>query len=325
MGHVFISYSHKDTRYAHGLADHFRNMGFDTWIDERLDYGSQWPHEIQRQLDSCDAFILIMTPRSFASEWVQSELQRAKRKRKPIFPVLLEGEEPWLSVESTQFYDVRDGKLPGDEFYADLRQAMAKPGTPPVLLRGKTSPEKPRKRNARLFAVLGVFGALSVCLIFAIPMLRRETGNRPLLGVAAETKVSTPPVTPPASTSLPIQIPDGEEVTLFSPSGNTFRYTILSGERQALSADTQLLRLRVRIWSDYGAGVNFGSGSFRLTAGDKSLAPVNFFGEVVEGNETMEKEVEFEIDSSLREAVLVITVGMYPEDWATKELLLVLP
>jgi hypothetical protein len=54
-------------------------MGFDIWIDERLDYGSQWPHEIQRQLDSCDAFLLIMTSRSFASDWVQSELQRAKR------------------------------------------------------------------------------------------------------------------------------------------------------------------------------------------------------------------------------------------------------
>jgi hypothetical protein len=52
----------------------------------RLDYGSQWPLEIQRQLDSWDAFILIMTPRSFVSDWVQSELQRTKRKAKPVFP-----------------------------------------------------------------------------------------------------------------------------------------------------------------------------------------------------------------------------------------------
>ena len=40
MGHIFISYSHKDTTYAHGLADQLRNMGFDAWMDERLDYGS---------------------------------------------------------------------------------------------------------------------------------------------------------------------------------------------------------------------------------------------------------------------------------------------
>jgi len=94
MGHIFISYSHKDTKYAHRLADSLQSKGFDYWIDERLDYGSQWPHEIQKQLDTCDAFILVMSPRSFASDWVQSELQRAKRKQKPIFPILLEGDEP---------------------------------------------------------------------------------------------------------------------------------------------------------------------------------------------------------------------------------------
>jgi formylglycine-generating enzyme required for sulfatase activity len=125
MGHVFISYSHRDTDYAHGLADSLQRNGFDVWIDERLDYGSQWPHELQTRLDSCDAFILIMTPRSYASEWVQNELQRAKRKLKPIFPLLLEGDEPWLSVESTQYYDVRGELLPDDRFHSDLKQATS--------------------------------------------------------------------------------------------------------------------------------------------------------------------------------------------------------
>ena len=123
MGHIFISYSHKDTEYAHALADSLQSTGFHVWVDASLDYGSQWPQELQKYLDACDAFILIMSPRSFASEWVQSELQRAKRKGKPIFPLLLEGDEPWLSVESTQYYDVRNGQLPDDEFYADLKRA----------------------------------------------------------------------------------------------------------------------------------------------------------------------------------------------------------
>jgi formylglycine-generating enzyme required for sulfatase activity len=100
-------------------------MGFNVWIDGRLDYGSQWPLEIQTQLDSCDAFIVVMTPRAFVSEWVQSELQRAKRKLKPIFPMLLEGDEPWLSVESTQFYDVRGEKLPDAKFYSAIRRVVS--------------------------------------------------------------------------------------------------------------------------------------------------------------------------------------------------------
>jgi|GEM_PF-3166322 len=124
MSHIFISYSHKDMDYAYKLADTLQAKGFDVWIDARLDYGSQWPHEIQKQLDACGAFILVMTPRSFASEWVQSELQRAKRKLKPIFPLLLEGEEPWLSVESTQFYDVRGEKFPDAKFYSTLKRIL---------------------------------------------------------------------------------------------------------------------------------------------------------------------------------------------------------
>jgi hypothetical protein len=125
MGHIFISYNHKDKEYAHKLTDDLQQRGFTVWIDARLDYGSQWPHEIQKHLDTCDAFILIMTPRSFASEWVQSELQRAKRKLKPIFPLLLEGEEPWLSTESTQYYDVREANLPDTRFYSALKRVAS--------------------------------------------------------------------------------------------------------------------------------------------------------------------------------------------------------
>ncbi len=41
MGHIFISYSHDDTDYAHRLADALQAEGFDVWIDARIDYGSQ--------------------------------------------------------------------------------------------------------------------------------------------------------------------------------------------------------------------------------------------------------------------------------------------
>src|SRR5215208_5166586 len=124
MGHIFISYSHKDTVYAHKLAENLQRMGFEAWIDERLDYGSQWPQELQKQLDSCSAFIVIMSPRSYESDWVQSELQRARRKSKPIFPLLLEGDEPWLSVESTQYYDVRESADPDPKFTSDLKKVI---------------------------------------------------------------------------------------------------------------------------------------------------------------------------------------------------------
>jgi hypothetical protein len=121
MAYVFVSYSHIDSEYAHKLADELRKELIEAWIDDRIDYGSKWPHVIQENLDNCSAFIVIMTPRAYESEWVQNELSRAQRKGKPIFPLLLEGDN-WLSVEARQFVDVRNGNLPPIDFYERLKK-----------------------------------------------------------------------------------------------------------------------------------------------------------------------------------------------------------
>ncbi|GIL12113.1 MAG: hypothetical protein BroJett038_08330 [Chloroflexota bacterium] len=124
MSHVFISYSHKDSEYAHKLADALKEAGVEVWIDGRIDYGTAWPRVIQENLDASGAFVVVMTPRSYDSDWVQNELNRAKRKRIPIFPLLLEGDEPWLSVEALQYVDVRNGALPPPRFFMALRGVL---------------------------------------------------------------------------------------------------------------------------------------------------------------------------------------------------------
>ena len=119
MGHIFISYSHKDKDYVHKLQEALQNEGFDVWIDDRIDYGTQWPKVIQDQLDACDAFIVVVSENSYESEWVQNEVARAKWKGKPFFPLLLNG-DPWLSIQVTQWVDVRDKSLPPKKFYERL-------------------------------------------------------------------------------------------------------------------------------------------------------------------------------------------------------------
>lgn len=94
MSYIFLSYSHEDKAYAHRLEKALKRRGFEVWLDDRIDYGTQWPKKIQEKLDGCKVLILVMTAHSYDSSWVQSELSRAKRKRKNIFPLLLEGDEP---------------------------------------------------------------------------------------------------------------------------------------------------------------------------------------------------------------------------------------
>jgi formylglycine-generating enzyme required for sulfatase activity len=119
MSHIFISYSHKDKEYVHKLHEALKNEGFDVWIDDRIDYGDKWLQAIEKNLDECDAFIIVMSKNSYESEMVQNEITRARDLEKQIFPLLLDGRN-WLVVQSRQFVDVRDGSLPTEKFYKRL-------------------------------------------------------------------------------------------------------------------------------------------------------------------------------------------------------------
>jgi len=121
MGHIFISYSRKDIVYAERLINALRREGFDPWVDvEGLGAGTFWQTRLQKQINTCDAYILIMSRNAYNSRWVPDELVTAKTKDKPIFPLLLDDTELFLALQTIQFEDVRGGKLPSEEFYRRL-------------------------------------------------------------------------------------------------------------------------------------------------------------------------------------------------------------
>lgn len=123
-GHVFVSYSHKDSDYTHRLAEEMERYNIPVWIDDRIDYGTRWPHVIQEKIDTCGAFVLIMSDNARASDWVNNELTYAIGKGKKIFPLLLQG-DTWLAVASIQHVDVRNRRLPKESFYKTLLDALA--------------------------------------------------------------------------------------------------------------------------------------------------------------------------------------------------------
>ncbi|MDX2138555.1 MAG: toll/interleukin-1 receptor domain-containing protein [Chloroflexota bacterium] len=121
MAHIFVSYSRKDKDYARKLVDHLLALGFDVWFDEHIEYGSNWEQAIQRAIDTCAAFIVVMSPASADSEWVHNESAHAADRSKAIYPLLLDG-EAFLRFKTTQYVDVRGGVLPSDEFIAKLAE-----------------------------------------------------------------------------------------------------------------------------------------------------------------------------------------------------------
>jgi formylglycine-generating enzyme required for sulfatase activity len=120
MSFIFISYSRQDQTYVDLLVQALESHRLPVWMDQRINYGSRWPQEIEDHLERCQVFLLVMSPRSKESHWVDVELTRALERKKPIFPLLLEGEH-WFRVGNIQAPNVAGNKLPPADFFESVR------------------------------------------------------------------------------------------------------------------------------------------------------------------------------------------------------------
>ncbi len=212
MPHVFISYSTQDAAYADALTEKLRSEGFDVWIDtDQLRSSSDWWRSIVSAIWECSAFIVILSPHSDASEWVQREIAIAEHKDKRWFPLLLSGDLDtinWQIFLHTQYEDVRSGQLPPPKFYDELAQVAerkavrgtnvtealpdsAPPLADPAAQRFLNDPPALHPPGTRrwlpigaLLVVLIVLGGLAISLA---------------LNPAPSTSTATPPITQPAT------------------------------------------------------------------------------------------------------------------------------
>jgi serine/threonine protein kinase len=121
--HVFISYSRRDNDYVRQLHDYLQQNGLQIWIDDQIEHGDQWFITINDAIKTSAAVLVIMSPDAEVSEWVNKEILLAKRYRKPIFPILLHGEEMPILID-LQFADVRDGSMPDADFHRRVTRSV---------------------------------------------------------------------------------------------------------------------------------------------------------------------------------------------------------
>jgi TIR domain len=94
---VFVSHSIQDLGWCSAFVATLEHSGIDAWYDQAgLSAGMQWVQTIQDELQQRDIFLLIVTPRSWQSKWVQQELALALVHHKQIIGVIHEA-TPQLS------------------------------------------------------------------------------------------------------------------------------------------------------------------------------------------------------------------------------------
>lgn len=113
--HIFLSYSRADSDLMGQVRDGLRTAGLTVWTDETLTPGTpSWKKSIEKAIEDAGALVVLLSPDSKNSEWVERELGYARVCNVQIFPVLCRGDErsaiPFELV-NTQRTDIRTGDL----------------------------------------------------------------------------------------------------------------------------------------------------------------------------------------------------------------------
>ena len=123
---IFLAYDVRDKEYAHRLAHYLGSHGINKWMAPgSIEFGTRWDVAIVDAIVDSAAMVVIMSPHSSSSRWVQQELRVAEREAIPIYPILLSG-TPFEYLSKFQCFDARDGALPPDPFIRKLKQNQTK-------------------------------------------------------------------------------------------------------------------------------------------------------------------------------------------------------
>src|SRR6185312_223252 len=84
MADVFISYARSTEPQAGRVADGLRELGYSVWRDDELPAHRSYAEVIAERLSAAKAVVVIWSAEAAASEWVQSEADRARADRKLV-------------------------------------------------------------------------------------------------------------------------------------------------------------------------------------------------------------------------------------------------
>lgn len=127
MAHVFISYARRDIQYVLRLAEFLTNQSIDVWYDLRTEPAAAWLPTIAEKIETCGAFVVVVTPHSNDSSWVRRECQHAEDHGRLIVPLWLTGDELPIQLKDIEAVPVPGGRMPDTDTVEFLRSACRSP------------------------------------------------------------------------------------------------------------------------------------------------------------------------------------------------------
>ncbi|MBL8164648.1 MAG: toll/interleukin-1 receptor domain-containing protein [Anaerolineae bacterium] len=91
MGHVFISYSHKDKEFVDKLVSDLGQAGISAWVDYlNIHAGQDWQEELQHALRNAEVVLFVASQHSTARPYIASELKEALSSSITVIPLIVD-------------------------------------------------------------------------------------------------------------------------------------------------------------------------------------------------------------------------------------------
>lgn len=113
MGHIFVSYSRHDLEMVDSIVGKLEKARIRVWIDrEDIKAGKTWRAQIVQAIDTCDAFVLMLSSNSTVSDNVRKEIDLAQDSGRTVFIIKLDSvtklpDEMRYQLVGLQYIDIQ--------------------------------------------------------------------------------------------------------------------------------------------------------------------------------------------------------------------------
>lgn len=221
MTDVFISYRRGDRERCASIAEALQDAGYAVWFDARIEPGTSFDREIEREIKEARAVLVLWSAGSVDSDWVRNEARIGKRSEK-LIAVRIDDCEPPLEFSSVQTIDLfaaADGERQAawDRIVARIARLVERPATVSVVPTGGGQDNRSSIAAPTALRKYGpwVGGAAAVAALAVIvwqgpsatgPATATGAGTDtavPSATVAAASGAAASPITAPAVSAAP--------------------------------------------------------------------------------------------------------------------------
>jgi hypothetical protein len=255
MPQIFISYSRKDIAFARRLAGDLEKAGYNVWWDlTDLRGGDDWPRVIPAAIEASQYIIVVMSPNSAISDWVEKEYTQALGLRKKIIPIMLRPSRVPFALNNINYLNFTVGEY--EDNFNNLLAALGYTGKPPLEPRKSILP--PILQKYGIPFLVGILLLLALLSTLIGPPSPATFTPTPTLSPSSTPAVSFTPTDAPTASPTATQSPTLSPTVTLTPTITetpTSRPTFTSSP-----TNIPFNRLGLCVVSDYANSINVRAG-----------------------------------------------------------------